>query len=430
MESGGASSSVLREPAGPARSDEAGEYRRGGWRELFGNRRFLLLETSGTLAGAGYAVYSVAVLYLAYGLTGNLLVAGTVLFVEYGVYTATFLIAPLVDRARDKRTVLLVCYPIQVAAAVALALALRSGTLTVPLLLGLVLLLAVLWDFVWAVFMIAPRIVLEKRQLFVANGFSNVVSVGAQVGGYAGGGALLYLIGPSGGASAYAVLLLGALVATLPLTLRVERAPRTPFVETFRRGWDAFRGRAGRSMRALAGVEVVVGFFGAVPPLLITAVAYQRFTDPAAVYGPLVTAYALGGSFAGVAVGHLNPRRRVGLILVLTPVVAGAALLALDGFGPSPLLLAGLLAVVGGALSVRYTAKYGWVQGSFPSELLGRLTANLYLFTGVAGSLAVLLVGTLSERFSLGTLEALTGVGLVAGGLLAVAVPFVRRMAF
>ena len=413
----------------PATTADA-EYRHGGWRELFANRRFLLLQGTGASAGAGYAVYSVSVLFLAYGLTGNLVIAGLVLFIEYGVYTLTFLVAPLVDRARDKRTILLACYPVQASAAVTLAVTLRTGTLTTPLLLGLVFVLAVMWDFVWAVLMIAPPLVLPKRLLFAADGFSNLLSIGTQVGGYAGGGALLYVVGPYGGASAYAVLLASATIFALPLALPVDHPPDTRFWETLRRGWDSFRGSAGRALRSLAAVDTFLGFFAALPPLLIPAIAYQRFADPAAVYGPLVTAYALGGSFAGIAVGQWNPRRQVGRLLVLTPLLGGLGVLALDPFSVSAWAVGGLLAGVGAAYSVRYSAKYSWVQGSYPSEALGRLVSNLYLFTGVSGTIAVLLVGSLSTALPLVTLELLTGLGLVVGGLLAFASRPIRTMAF
>ncbi len=418
------------DPPGTAKGPAGRECARGGWAELLRNRRFLLLEATGACASAGYAVYSVSVLFLAYGLSGDLAIAGLVLFVEYGVYTLTFLVAPIVDRVRDKRSVLLACLPTMAACAVALALALRAGVLSVPLLLGLVLALAVLWDFVWAVLMIAPRLVVERRRLFVADGLASVLSVGSRIGGYAGGGALLFFVGPYGGASAYAVLLLAALVAAVPLSLPVGRPPRTPLTESFRAGWAEFRGEAGRALRPFAGVETVVGFFAAVPPLLVTGIAYARFADPTAAYALLVTVYALGGSVAGVLVGHLNPRRSVGRLLVLMPVVAGALLLLLAPFSLPIGLAAGLLGGVGAALSVRYTAKYAWVQASYPPEILGRLTANLYLFTGAAGSFAVLLVGSLSARLPLVTLADTTGVGLLAGGGLALVLPAVRRMAF
>ncbi len=406
------------------------EYRRGGWRDLFRNRRFLLLQASGALAGAGYAVYSVSVVFLAYGITGNLLIAGAVFFIETGVYTCTFLVAPIVDRARDKRTILLACYPFQALAAGVLAYALRNGDATVPLLLGVSFVVALGWDFVWAAFMVAPPILVPKRQLYIADSVNNIVGAGTQIGGYAGGGALLYFIGPVGGATAYVVILAAAIVVTLPLSLRIDNPPTTRFWETFRHGWDAFRGEAGRAFRALSIMETYLGFFTTLPALLVTAIAYQWFAHPAAAYGALITVYALGGSLAGIVVGHYNPRRSVGLILVLCPTIAGVFVLALVPSSGSALLVGGLLAIVGAALTVRYTAKYTWVQGSYSPDVLGRLTSNLYLFTGATASVAVLLVGTLSLEVSLANLLLLTGIGLLGGGVLCVALPAIRRLAF
>jgi hypothetical protein len=416
--------------AGRAPGPEELEYRRGGWRELLHNRRFLLLQASGALAGAGYAVYSVSVVFLAYGLTGNLLIAGAVFFIETGVYTMTFLVAPIVDRARDKRSILLACYPFQAVAAGVLAYALHNGEATIPLLLSVSFVVALGWDFVWAAFMVAPPILVPKRQLYLADSLNNIVGAGTQIGGYAGGGALLYFIGPVGGATAYVAILVAAIVVTVPLTLRVENPPTTPFWETFRHGWDAFRGKAGATFRALATMETYLGFFTTLPALLITAIAYQRFSNPAGAYGALITVYALGGSLAGIVVGHYNPRRSVGLILVLCPAAAGVCVLALAPPSGSITLVGALLALVGAALTVRYTAKYTWVQGSYPPEVLGRLTSNVYLFTGATSSVAVLLIGTLSLEVSLTNLLLWTGIGLVGGTVLCLALPTVRRMAF
>ena len=414
----------------PRSASEADEHRRGGWRVLLRNRRFLLFEASAAFASAGYAVYSVSVLFLAYGLSGNLEVAGAVLCIEYGVYTATFLIAPLVDRVPDKRSLLLIGYPVQAVVAVLLALELISRTISVPVLLGLVFVLALVWDFLWAVYMIAPRLIVEQRQLFLADGVASVVSVGTQIGGYSGGAALLYFLGPYGGASAYALLLVAALVAALPLTLPVERPPRTPFRTTFRRGWEAFRGRTGRALRAFAAFEVAAGFFAAIPALLLPAVAYAGFADPTSTYGALVTSLAVGGAIAGIVVGHLNPRSHVGRLLVVTPFLAGVCVLLLGPATASVVTLALLLGATGAAFSVRNTAKYTWVQGTYPPEALGRLTSNLYLFSGGAATAAVLVIGELSARLALSTLELVDGFGLLATGALALGIPAVRRMAF
>lgn len=417
--------------AGSGQGEPQVEFRRGGWRELLRNRRFLLLELSGALSSAGYAVYSVSVLFLAYGITGNLLIAGFVLFIEYGVYTLTFLIAPWVDRAPDKRTILLVCFPVQAAVSGLIAVEIARGTLTVPVLLAAVLVLALLWDFAWAVYMIAPRMVVEKRLLFAANGVSSAIGVGTQVGGYAGGGALVYFVGPEGGATAYAILLLAAAVAAVPLSLRLagSQAP-SRFIESFREGWAAFRGRAGRALRQFAAVEVLYGFFAALPPLFLTAIAYERFDDPAAAYGILVTAYAVGGSVGGIVVGHYNPRRSVGTLIVTMTLAGGVLTLLLIPSPASALVLAGIFATVGAVFSVRYDAKYTWVRGTFPPETLGRMVSNVYLFTGVSQTVGALVIGFVSPSVSLTALLLFGGAGLIVAGLVTFSVPFIRRLSF
>ena len=404
--------------------------RREAWGEVLRNPRFLLLEASGALSSAGYSIYAVTVLYLAYGLTGNLLVVGIALFLEYGIYALTFLFAPLVDRAKDKRTILLVCFPIQAATAGLLALELARGTLTIPFLLAAVAVLAIFWDLAWAVYMIAPRLVVGKDRLFAASGVSSALGVGTRIAGYAGGGALVYFVGAQGGAATYAILLVLATLVTVPLALRGASAPDEPFWRAFVRGWAAFRGRVGRPLRQFAGLEVVYGFFAALPPLLLTEIAYERFADPSAAYALLIVLYVLGGSAAGIVVGHFNPRRSVGLLIVLAPVLAGGATLALLAVPTDVVLIGGLLAVVDAAISARYEAKYAWVQAVFPPQQLGRAVSNIYLFTGISSAVAAVSIGVVSTTIGPDGVVALVGLGFLASAGIAVAIPFVRRMRF
>ncbi len=369
-------------------------------------------------------------LFLAYSRTGNLFVAGLVLFIEYGVYTLTFLVAPIVDRVKDKRTILLICYPLQAITAAILAEQLTAGTLSTAVLLAAVLALATLWDFVWVVQMVVPRLVVPPRLLFAADGLSGAIGTGYQVAGYAGGGALVYLVGPEGGVSAYAILLIAALAAAIPLVLTGAQAPKERFREAFARGWEAFRGAAGRVLRQWASIEVVYGFFSAFVPLLITAIAYEEFTDPSAVYGVLVTAEVLGGAVAGVVAGHYNPRRYVGALLVASPLVAGGAILSLLAVPGELAGLGALLALAGAAIGVRYTAKYSWVRGIFAPERLGRAISNIYFFTGAASSIAAVSLGALSTAIGVPAVIALSGVGLAIAGLLALSLPLVRSLKY
>jgi hypothetical protein len=129
-------------------------------------------------------------------------------------------------------------------------------------------------------------------------------------------------------------------------------------------------------------------------------------------------------------VGHLNPRRWVGAVLVSAPASAGVFLLVLNPVAGSLVPVLPLLAGVGAALAVRYSVKYTWLQGTYPAEALGRLSANLYLFTGISATFAAILIGVLSTRISLTALIALDGIGLLAFAALVVLRPRLRRMAF
>ena len=90
----------------------------GGYRSVLRNRRFLLYQVSAIFSSTGYAVYAISIPWIAYLNSGSFLVVGLVLFLEIGIYACTFLAAPLVDRAADKRVVFLIGYPIQAVAAV------------------------------------------------------------------------------------------------------------------------------------------------------------------------------------------------------------------------------------------------------------------------------------------------------------------------
>ncbi|MGI0068157.1 MAG: MFS transporter, partial [Thermoplasmata archaeon] len=229
---------------------------------------------------------------------------------------------------------------------------------------------------------------------------------------------------------AYALLLLAAALVTIPLSLRLETSTTEAFWASFRKGWASFQGRAARPLRQFLGVESIYGFFVAVPPLLITAIAYEWFGDPASAYSILVTLYVVGGAIGGVIVGHYNPRRSVGVLLIVAPLVIGIAMLLLLAAPVELVALGALLALADAFISIRYTAKYSWVRATFDPEELGRAVANIYFFTGVSSSVAALTIGVLSTAIGLDGVIVVAGGGLLVAAAVAAAVPFIRTMRY
>lgn len=401
-----------------------------GYWELLSNRNWLLWETSATTATVGWSVYAISVPWFAYQFSSNFLIVGLVLFVEVGIYTLTFLVGPIVDRARDKRTIYLACYPAQAVAAAVLGLAIGRGFLSLPLLFGLIGFISFLWDFTWATNNVAPRLLLNVDQLFRASGLGTLLGGATQLGGYSAGAILVVFIGPSAGLLLYAGLLAAAAVMVLPLHFPLTEGSSKAYLAEFRAGWDYFRGAAGGALRQLASVEIVRGFFATAPTVLIVVVAARLFVGTTSAYSILFVAWVIGGIAIGLVLGEWNPRRRVGAILIASALASGVLVFAavVPAFG----LLGGsavwfLFGAAGGAYTSVY---YVYLRGAYPAEAIGRITGNLYLFTGVASSAGAIAIGYLADTWTLAELGVLVAGGMLVVGAMLAAMPAIRRLVF
>jgi hypothetical protein len=404
--------------------------RLGGYRDLLRNRNWVLWEVSATTASVGYSVYAISIPWFAYQFSGNFLVVGLVLFVEVGIYSLTFLVGPLVDRARDKRTIYLACYPAQAAAAAFLGLAIARGFLSIPLLLGLIAFISFLWDFTWAANNVAPRLLLNVDQLFRASGLGTLLGGATSLGGYSGGAFLVIVVGPSSGFLLYGALLAVATGLVLPLSIPSPEMPKARYLADFREGWKYFTGKAGSALRQLASVELLRGFFTSAPTVLIVVVAARLFVGSAGAYGILFVSWVVGGIAIALLLGEWNPRHRIGGILIGSSTASGllVALAVVPGLGLAEGALVWFL--FGAAGTAYLTVFYVYLRGAYPPEAIGRITANLYLFTGVAGAIGAVVIGDLAGLWTPAELGALVAAGLIATGSLLFAMPGIRRLVF
>jgi hypothetical protein len=402
----------------------------GGYREIFRNRNWILWQTSYTATYVGYAIYAIAIPWFAYRYSGNFLIVGLVLFVEIGIYTLTFLVGPLVDRARDKRTIYLVCFPAQAVAAAVLGFLIGTPYLSFPLLIGLIAFISFLWDFTWAANNAAPRLLLNVDQLFRASGLTTALEGTTQLIGTVIGAFLLVVIGLSADLLLYAGLLAAATVLVIPLS--IPSPPMSPggYREDYREGWRYFRGSTGKTLRQLAGMELVRGFFGTAPSVLIVVAAARLFAGGSGAYGILIVAWVIGTVSIGLVLGEWNPRHRIGAILISSALTSGllVALAVLPFWG---LFGDGILWALLGASETAYLiAFYVYLRGAYPPESIARITSNLYLFAGVTSSAGVAVVGAIADVWPLTEIGIVIAAGFfVLGGLLLRA-PEIRRLMF
>jgi hypothetical protein len=399
------------------------------YRSLLANRRFLWYFVSGSASGVGYAIYAITAPFLAYSLTGGVLLPSAVLFVEYLAYSLTFLLGPVVDRTHDKRTILLASYPAMASVAVALGLAFTLGLLTPPLLLVLVTALSVLWDLPWMVNQAAPAWLLPSGALFRSQGLLAAAGGAIEILGYAGGGVLLATAASGASMFLYGGLLVIATASSVPLTLTPRRDESTSLRSSFRAGWRRFQGTVGRPLRELAAFSVLRDLFVGAPTLLAVLLA-PRFPNPAVAYSALFVGNIGGYVVGGLALGRWNPRSRIGSILLGSTVATGALLAV--GYLATPLLaLAVVLWLFAGVASAAYLgSKYAYLQGTVPPEALARTIANLYLFSGVASAIGGLALGALGSAVPLGIWVAVVAVGLASATAIGATFRSLRRLAY
>lgn len=394
------------------------------------NRAFQLYQARGTLSSVSYTLYLGTVLWLTYRLSGGILLAGVVLGVQTVVFTFTFLVSPLVDRVYDKRWVFVLCYPLQAALAAALGLAYWTGGLSRPVLLLIVVLLAVLWDFTEAADETTTRLLFGKEHLFVVSGLGSAIGGVVSIALYFTAGAALGLFGVLGGAALLVGILLGATALALPLPIPTPRIVRQSWWSGFREGWALFRGDGGRTLRHLSILQLCVGFFVSAPLLLLTLYVGRYFAGAQGAYAELYVAFLLGGILVGLVLGRLNPRGLVGPVALGGILATGLILLGAEVAVVSVLLSAVAWFGVGAANSARTQGTWTYLQGRHEPELLARVTMNIYLFLGAGSALGAFTVGLLSTSWSPQELTELTAVGFVASAALGWALAGTRSMKF
>lgn len=246
------------------------------------------------------------------------------------MFTLTFLISPLVDRLYDKRGVFVLCYPIQTALALVLGLTYGAGVLTVPILLVIVVLLALLWDFTEAADETTTRLLFGKDHLFVVSGLGSAIGGGVNIAMYFAGGLAIALFGVIGGSYLLAGLLAVGTALAIPLSIPTSKIARQTWWSGFLEGWGHFRGKKGRPLRHLSLQQFVVGFFVPAPTLLMALYVGSFFAGSQATYAGLWVAYLFGGLVIGLVLGRVNPRGYIGPVVIGAIFVTGLALLGAE----------------------------------------------------------------------------------------------------
>lgn len=385
---------------------------------LWRNRDFRFFFAGQFVTNAGDSLYTVAVLWLAFELSGSTLITGVLNAILLLPWLLQVFAGPLVDRL-PLRAILVGSQVIQGVVVLVLPLAATTGHLSVGILFAVVpiLMLATLPMAPMEITLL-PRIVDDER-LSGANSVLATVTLGLDMVFDAIGGGFIAAFGAT--ALFLADSLTFALAALLftSITLgpsanpdetretneaepTVESALQS-YVSDLRAGVDILRGTVFiELMLTTAVVNFTTG---------ITLAILPEFGDNLggpAVYGLLLGALGIG-RLVGSVVGPYVEGVPYGWVLISQGLGAGCWIAAV--FTPSPVLTIVLfgLAWVPAAASGVLTSTLN--QRVFPADLLGRISATKGTVSGSTLPLGSLVGGAVAEALGTTTTMALAASG-------------------
>jgi MFS family permease len=149
----------------------------------------------------------------------------------------------------------------------------------------------------------------------------------------------------------------------------------------------------------------------------------------AANYGYLVAALAGAGAAGAILVGRIRGRRFAGILMgaSVTAQAGGVALLVLGRTLPTA--IAGV-AALGLTIGLINTVYYATMQAIVPNEILARVLSidSVGSFVAIPGGLIV--GGLLTTEYGIRLTYAIAAVGLLANGLVLLALPRVRSLRY
>jgi len=394
------------------------------------NRPYVKYLLMANLSAFGYSVYAISIVWFGYKEAGGLLSSAGALAAEYGAYTLTFLFGPLVDKAKDKRSMFLLAFPAQVGLVVVTAIEGEAGRLTFPSLLALVIGVSLLWDIAWVAMNVVPRMLLSKDELFAARGVSGIFTSLNTLGGYGAGAVAIVWFGPVGGVWFYALALAVSSILALLNPLRGAVSKETRFWASMKEGWKVILVSQRDTLLGLSMADIVRGFFFAAPALLMVVISSERFGGSGVAYAAFAVSFVLGSMTSNVLWGKLNPRNRIGPQMILGLLGVSAVLLVMIAVPHSVALVSTVWYLAGFSVASFSSARFTYIKAKVPVELLGRVSGNMYVFVGVTSALGAIWLAQFAQSAPLTLALLVVSGGFATSSLVLALQPKVRRLAY
>lgn len=383
-------------------------------------RDFALFSVSTFASGTTMTLVQAAIAWQVYQVSNSILQLGVIGLVRFLPSLGLGLVGGALADSHDRRRILMVAQTCGLAASLVLMLATLHGSIGLPLIYGMVLVLALVDAFA------GPA----SRSLLVScvspEAFTNGITVNStlqkfgQVTGPAAAGLAIAAIGISGAYAVNSALIVLSLMALVLLRPRPREGARGRVsIEAIKEGigfvWQH------QVLLGAMTLDMFAVIFGGATALL-PVFAKDILGVGALGYGLLSAAIDIGALVMSVALVFLPPIRRAGKALIIAVAVFGLGTIAF-GFSRSYVLSLFIYMVVGAADQISVVMRSTLVQLESPDALRGRVASVNQLFIGASnqvgaaesGFLAAITSATFAVVF--GGAACLTVVAAVTAGM-------------
>jgi MFS family permease len=381
---------------------------------LLEHRSFVAYWCARTATNGAYQMQAVAVGWQIYELTGSAFDLGLVGLVQFfPVVVLGLLIGHIADRY-DRRVVVAICQVIKALAAAAFAIGTLGGFLSRDVMLAILFVSGTARAFETpTMHTLVPGIV-PPELLQRAIAASSTASQTAIICGPAIGG-LLYVFGAS---TVYltctAVFVLASILVSF---IQMQRTPPDKKPVTVEAVFAGFRYiRRNPVVLGAISLDLFAVLLGGVTALLPIYAKDVLEAGPWGL-GLLRSAPAIGALAISIWLAYHQIDRRVGHVLFIAVAAFGAAAVAF-AFSTSIVISILALAVYGAGDAVSVVIRHSLVQTRTPHEMLGRVLAVNFMFTGTSGSLGEFRAGTVAALFGAFTSVLVGGIGTIVVALL------------
>lgn len=382
--------------------------------KLLQHRSFVAYWCARSVNNAAYQMQAVAVGWQIYALTGSAFDLGLVGLVQFfPVVVLSVLIGHLADRY-DRRILVGTCQVIKAIAAAALAIGTLGDFLTRDSMLAILFVSGTARAFETPTMHTLVPGVVPPELLPRAVAASSTASQTATICGPALGG-LLYVFGA---AAVYFTCTAAFVAASVLISLIVLRGPppekKPVTMQTLFAGFHYIRHN--KVVLGAISLDLFAMLLGGVTALL-PVYAKDVLATEAWGLGLLRSAPAIGALTVSTWLAHHQLEHRTGHVLFAAVAVFGAATVAF-ALSTSIVLSIAALAVYGAADAISVVIRHSLVQTRTPNEMLGRVMAVNFMFTGTSGTLGEFRAGAVAALFGAFTSILVGGLGAIAVALL------------